>query len=332
MRAVLVSGRSFGDAIMVAFFLKTLEKNNSEILFDIITKEKYCIFYEDLSIVDSVMFLNFPYMQLKSNITKGLIKGTLKDYFTIRKIKRHYDFAVDFLGDVRERTILSMLDIDKIYSIERGEGNEFNQLIRRGLSSKVVNVNVCNDVMNFYEQMNVIYMKLFGSKLYSINHRQINVKTIGIHPFASQPSKLWKYENWNNLISLLINDGYKVIIFCAPSEKESLIYNISSNENVKIVCGDIKVFFSELKKVDLLIGLESFSIHASNYLNIPNISLVGAQNGNLWKSPTTTIIQGKSFCGHWPCYNKPCKCEFDCMNSISVDEVYASIKQKIKKY
>lgn len=326
MKAVIICGRAFGDAIMTAFFLKELERKHHRIKFDIITKKEYKYFFENISIVESICFLSFPYMNVRKNFGMRFLKGSIKDYLEIRRNKIHYDYAVEFLGDIRERKILTLLNIDKIYSIERKDGNQFNHLIHKGLSKNVTCVEIDKGMVNFYEQMNVLSKMLSFGILYSTKIEFITVKKIGIHPFASQFTKAWSFDKWNKLISLLLNDGYKIVVFCAQAEKDIAIDKIIFRNNIELICGNLKEFLNELSKVDLLVGLESFSIHAASFLNIPSISLVGAQNGNLWKSPTTEIIQGDTSCSYWPCYNKPKKCKCECINSISVDDVYKTIK------
>lgn len=326
MKAVIICGRAFGDAIMTAFFLSRLERKHYNISFDIITKKEYKTFFANRSIVSAVSYLSFSYMYFRKNFGARLIKGCIKDYLDLRKNRMHYDYAIDLLGDFRERKLLTLLKVDKIYSIERRKGNQFNHLIHKGLSNRVSCVDVDENTVNFYEQMNILSKELSYGELYSTKLEPITVKRIGIHPFASQLAKSWSYKKWNKLISLLLYDGYKIVVFCAQTEKDIAISKIQFRDNVELVCENLKGFLNELSKVDLLVGLESFSIHAANFLNVPSISLVGSQNGNLWKSPTTEIIQGDTSCPYWPCYNKPKKCKYECINSISVNDVYKAIK------
>ena len=56
----------------------------------------------------------------------------------------------------------------------------------------------------------------------------------------------------------MLAGGYKIVVFCAQTERDVSISNIKFCDNLELVCDNLNNFLKELSKVDLLVGLESF--------------------------------------------------------------------------
>lgn len=123
--------------------------------------------------------------------------------------------------------------------------------------------------------------------------------------------KSWEFEKWCLLCEKLHNLGFTVWIFCAPDEREFIqrkFNRILTREGIAIKADPFGVFFDTLSKVDLLIGLDSFSVHAAHACKVPGIMLSGSNDYRIWQPPNYRVVHKMGSCNHYPCYNKP-KCE-----------------------
>ena len=103
------------------------------------------------------------------------------------------------------------------------------------------------------------------------------------------------------------------------------------SDKIEIVAENIEVFLKRLEEVKLFIGLDSFSIHAAYYKNVPEkIMLNSANNAQIWAPPNTKVVEIGCECKYRPCYNRP-KCkntpfENSCINAIQVQDVIEAIE------
>lgn len=322
MRTLFLETRNFGDAIIKNDFIKKYGQASPLDHIDVLCKKQFVAVFEDNPYIQHIYTSGFPIAGMKSWSIPELLG-------TIRRLHGQYDLAVDVLGDWRERLLLWMVHPHKILSLERAEGHPFNNLIRRGLSSLVEPVPISLGQINFYRQLDELLVALGGTPdSVSIEHviSPKMRKTIGIHPLASQECKLWDWASWNELIRILKENGYYVWCFCAPKEKD-IIENHIEQKDIQTISSDIKSFFRSLSQVDLMICLDSFATHAAYSVGVPSIVLNGANDFRLWQTPLTKIVQGTFQCEHWPCYNKPCCVQYDCMRSIQVDDVIRLVEE-----
>ena len=320
-KILIISARSYGDAIIANYLINKLSKNYDITVF---TKKEFRDMYDDMPV--NVVYSRFP-MGTNSTIN---IYDLCKKIFKLRNLK--FDYAIDLIGDFRERSILYAISPRCLMSIERECGHPFNRLIRSGLETLIDPVVIPKDIVNFYDQIDVVVRRFNYNTEVKKTLKKNNGNLIGIHPFASQKCRMWTWENWNALVRKLVTLGYEVVIFGSSNQKKDIESNVITDAMINISCGTIDVFFETLKKCRCIVCLDSFAYHAAYYLNVPSVMINGGNQYQIWKTPLSAVLHSDDICPHWPCYNKPrCK-ENICITSIDAETVFEKIKQLLTLY
>lgn len=109
---------------------------------------------------------------------------------------------------------------------------------------------------------------------------------IGIHPGASEPSKIWKKENFILLIEKLIQKtGLKLIIMEGPKEKEicaSIRTSFKSNSNISFTDAGINRTAALIKKCCLFITHDTGTRHLAVAVGTPALILMPDDNEKYW--------------------------------------------------
>ncbi|GAA0751513.1 glycosyltransferase family 9 protein [Ideonella azotifigens] len=160
------------------------------------------------------------------------------------------------------------------------------------------------------------------------------VPTVGLHPSASQACKLWPQSHWTQLTQALLGAGVDVVAFGAPGERDALEAQFASfGDRVRISTGSIPEFARELARLDVLVGLDSFSVHMAENVGTPSVMIVGPNDPALFAPPRAAVLSDSGGCAAWPCYNRP-SCvgtagEYVCIRSISVARVQAAVAERL---
>ena len=314
-KMLIISARSYGDAIIHAYYANILGEKFDVTIF---TKEEFREIYM-VNPKYNIIYSKFP---MGTNSTIALFQLLLQ---IIKLRKYNFDYAIDFMGDFRERLILSMIKPRHLMSVEREPGHPFNHLIRKGLSFLVEPILLSREMINIYDQLDFVVEKLVEGKK-KRNKKISQSKIIGIHPFASQKCRMWTWKKWNLLIDKLCKLGYEIIVFGSPQQRVIIENNFVPNDRIHVVCGTLNNFFDNLEKCKCIICLDSFAYHAAYYKNIPSVMLNGGNQYKIWINPLSVVIHNEKECVHWPCYNNP-KCDdYCCITSIEVQDVIHNIK------
>ncbi len=110
---------------------------------------------------------------------------------------------------------------------------------------------------------------------------------IGIHPGASEPSKIFPFPKFVKIIEkLLVDPKAKVILFVGPAEKK-VINEMSNIFNERVIVadtsGNIQYFAALLSLCKLFIANDSGVRHVSAALKIPTITLFPEDKISCWK-------------------------------------------------
>ena len=298
-------------------------------------------------IVDRVVGLDAPWV-VKSESKMQQWEAFLKKIKELRKEK--FDLAIDFKGDLRNIFFLALTGSkDRISYGIRGGGFLLTKKVKyaSGIRHEIDrNLDIVRLIAGKAErevpQYNVVPEKEAKieksfSELFSEKGR-----LIGIHPGANSCSKAWPVSCFAKLADKIEQGGQaKVIIFCGPNEKESLISmrsSLSSNplilDNLSIE--DLAAFF---KKLDLFVGNDSGPFHLAEAVGTKVITIFGGTYPEIVGpiSKDSEVIKSKKrFCVHGrqiPC-RKPgekerCK-NAECLKEISVDQVYEAVRKKLE--
>jgi len=306
-----------------------------------LTRPGFKDIYEKNPSVNNIYYANFP-MGTKKDFNFFELIQLLKVIKTLSNNK--YDIVLNNIGDIRENLLGKLINPKQNISLIYDKDHPFKNLIRLNSSLFLDRyIFVPKDVRNIYEIQRyflkelgcsqILPPKIYLSEKYC-TEETINKKIIGIHPFASQPSKIWSFDNWKSLINDLKSE-YVIWIFGSKDDEVTLnkfFSDIIDQKGVFVKTGSLSNFFLNLSRCSLLIGLDSFSIHAASALGIKGIMLNGSNDWEIWKPDNVYVIsKGKEFCKFYPCFNKP-KCkgkdyEFICMNSINKGDVLSLMNE-----
>lgn len=148
--------------------------------------------------------------------------------------------------------------------------------------------------------------------------------------------KHWPKENFTQLANRLI-DKYKAKIILTGSNKEKGVIEYIANkltyQPIEAVGLPLRIFFSVLKKVDILITNDGGPLHMAVGLGVKTVSLFGPVSeivyGPYSNEPNKHIVLNKDlFCR--PCYKKfrmpECPYQRRCLTDITVDDVYSAVE------
>ncbi|MEW5842618.1 MAG: glycosyltransferase family 9 protein [Bacteroidota bacterium] len=155
-------------------------------------------------------------------------------------------------------------------------------------------------------------------------------RIVGIHAGASEPTKIWPLENFENLIEKLLTDHKaKIVLFVGPAEKK-IAERFSQIQNSRIIIADTSGSIQQLawliNSCRLFIANDSGARHIAAALNVPSITLFPDDKISCWKfyeelSNQHFIIGKRNM-------SNPANMFLD---SIDVDTVYEKVKEIISK-
>ncbi len=149
-----------------------------------------------------------------------------------------------------------------------------------------------------------------------------------IHPAAGWPTKEWAPERYAEIAHRLVHErGARVFLHWGPGEK-------GLAEKVRARCRSpvclapemgLKAMVAFLMHCDLFVGGDSGPMHVASSMGRPVLGLFGPSDA-VRNGPVLgrfRVVQADCSCG--PCYKRRCDRD-DCMGSISVDEVWDTLK------
>jgi len=333
----VISLRNLGDIVIQSRFISVLAKSVEDTEWIIWTRNEGVFYFE--GIPNSTIFTST--FLFKKDISLSKIYLLLKTILRLRKY--HFSFVIDFIGDFRERLLVKLLRTEKHLFPFWGAQHVFLNTIRNPFGVPIggayidpVNINIYKSYQIFIDY---IVNAMGGKKKLDIsyNYKKLNKQVrIGLHPFASQQCKLWSYSNWLELAQYLLENEYEIVVFGAESENVLLNEIFCPIKDKIIICTKkINLLDSYLMNIDLMICLDSFSVHLASLKGIRSIMINGSNNKDLFAPPNSLVLANSGNCVNYPCYNKP-KClgalhEFACINSISVSDVVKEAERISKK-
>jgi ADP-heptose:LPS heptosyltransferase len=128
--------------------------------------------------------------------------------------------------------------------------------------------------------------KYWAEEILLNNKFDINTILVGIHPGASEPTKIWPFDNFQTVVSRLTDfENVKVILFLGPAEQKMKYLISGLNEKVFVVdtSENIQQLAWLINNCMLLICNDSGARHLSAALNIPTITLFPEDKILPWK-------------------------------------------------
>ncbi|MGC3964392.1 MAG: glycosyltransferase family 9 protein [Rhodocyclaceae bacterium] len=234
------------------------------------------------------------------------------------------------IGDFRERIFARLIGSKDHRHIGWAPGHPFASIIRNPLGPGRPICVVPTEAANVYRAYQQYVDALTGgprhvaatAQMASIKH----ASHIGLHPFASQACKQWPDESWQSLAAELQSRGVRLTAYGAPTERERLELIFGGlAQPIEFVTRPVVEFAQHVASLDLLVGLDSFSVHVAERAGVPSIMLNAANHPSLWVPPGGRSVSSSGGCSHYPCLNSP-KCEgraleYACIRSLKTEQV-----------
>jgi heptosyltransferase III len=337
--ACLILGRNLGDIVVQSGFVKRLVDASYAERYLIWTRPQLAFLFKDMRDC-TVVCSQFPVGTAK-HFTTG---EALRFLTAVRAIRRQRpSVSLDFVGDLRERWFSRLIGSPHHLHIGWMLDHPYARLIRNPLGPGHPLVTISTHVQNVYDA----YEKFVDALVPQQNYRQqmarhspnasvgLHGLKIGIHPFASQPSKLWPSENWQRLTRELLSQGASVTAFGAPHERQALRSIFAPfGAAVGFFASSLESFADEVANFDVIVGLDSFSVHMAHRQGVPSVTINAGTPASLWAVPSGITLGASGGCAYFPCYNVP-KCrqttyEFACVKSTSPQQVMDAIANRGK--
>lgn len=167
--------------------------------------------------------------------------------------------------------------------------------------------------------------------------KALSVPFIVVHPFAS-----WRYREWSSansveLIRKILSDfPVHVALIGSPEEEDRLRWiseQAGHSEGITILAGEnLETLAGILSNTLLFIGNDSGPIHLASALGIPCIGLYGPAPPHLTgpAGMRNRFLYHRLECS--PCKQRSCvRSQNPCLSLITVDEVYAHVKEALRE-
>jgi heptosyltransferase-3 len=333
--ACFIAGRNLGDIVVQSEFVRNLVARGYAKKFLIWTRPQLAFLFEDIQDCE-VICTQFPVGTAKQF---GVVAAVnfLRAIVAIRRLRP--SVSLDLTGDFRERLFARSAGSPRHIHIGWAPGHPHARLVRNPFGSGRPLVEVPVEIPNVYASQR--YMLDFlvpqeGNSNQSLDKpTEVNPANrclrVGLHPFASQACKLWPLENWLKLSHDLLSRGASVTVFGAPSERSLLVSSFSSlGPRLNLVTVGLPDFARAITKLDVLVGLDSFSVHMAHRQGVRSITINAGTPAQLSAVPTGQTLGSSGGCKRYPCYNisrcEGTSYEYACVKSVSPAQVINAIR------
>ena len=340
-RCLILLMRHLGDAVIASGLINALHTHNPTMTVDILGRRELRGVAASFGHFEEYIEIDVPlFGHHRKNL--GAMWAAIQ---AMRLVRQHkYDYCINVIGDFRENLIGKLAGAKWNIAPMWGEGHLFKKkmtdtnagwLANWGIEIPSIYPNYYDSLEHFARQLGLQGLE-WHAEPRSAKEPNV-VRSIGLHPGASHASRRWPNDKWRLLARELNARGYKVKALGSPFERDGLLAafreEISSGK-LEVSTGDMPGLLSSLSKVDVLIGMDSFSVHAAHALNIPTVVLNGSADPSIMTPPGEAAVSAGHLCAHFPCYyDYPCvetEGEYVCVRGIEVEAVLKAFENAIK--
>ena len=155
-------------------------------------------------------------------------------------------------------------------------------------------------------------------------------------PGAKSHLKMWTPEGYAAVADRLINEASASVVFVGEGKDEEIAGKIEGRMNAKpfnfVNKTNIRQLAALLKRADLVITNDSAVLHLGCAVGAKVLALFGPTDPKKY-GPTgeyDAVITKKLFCS--PCEKAVCKYNYECMRSITPEEVFDTAKVMLEGY
>ncbi|MBQ2871226.1 lipopolysaccharide heptosyltransferase II [bacterium] len=315
MKRILVIAPQFiGDSVLAIPFLRELKKHVGRCEVDVISKNAGCFVFSKCPYVSHVYDWN------KLNIWELRAKKYDKAYVLKRSLsaallafKLGISDTIGFDGQFRH------FFLKKTVKYRRYEGKHELEHFMDVLKADYVEIN--SNKLEYYEDENAInnVRKYFGNR-----------KRALIVACSSTPVKNWSVDNFSDVLSYLVNNGYEVY-FAGLEKERAYCDEIISKEfspYVKNLCGVLSLneTFALVSQMHLVFGVDSGFCHLGAAFGKKVVTLFGPTDIEQWAPIGGSVITLNKVCS--PCLHpKRCKENYSCMKELSSAHVISELER-----
>jgi len=339
---LVLSLRHLGDAVIGAGVINSLQRHNPNMAIDVLGRPGLEEVIRTFSPTREYIGVEFPIFGHHRR-DPGTLATTWRTVRMVRK--RKYDFCINLIGDTRENAIGILTGAKWNVAPVWESGHLFKRKMTDTGAARLTNCGIVIPAIhaNFYESMQYFTRRLGLGELErrSVSDRKRGADegvTVALHPGASHPSRHWPEDKWRVLIRELHGRGYNIKMLGARGERDLLLARFGreiSDHDIELVTEDVPRFVSCLAATDVLIGMDSFSVHAAYAVGVPIVVLNGSADPSILTPPGGMVTSAGHLCKQYPCYYKyPCQgtgSEYVCVRGIEVSAVLNALDGIIER-
>ena len=329
-RLLVMRFSAMGDAAMTVPVLHALATQHPHLRITVLTRTRFVPLFEWLPANVQVKGVDFARQD-------GII-GLTKLYNHLKE--GHFDAVADLHDVLRSkyiRTCFSMAGTH-VAAIDKGR-KEKKELIGNGQTHPALKpmreryAEVFRALGFEIDLPRKFRVDLRSENMASVHNfvgrKQTGEKWVGVAPFAAHAQKIYPLEKMRQVVSLLADRGYKVLLFGAgkreadtlaqwerplsTSNSQSPISN--SQFSIKSVCDKLGGLRNEMllmAQLDLMLSMDSANMHIASIFGTPVLSIWGATHPKAgfsgYGQPSSSELQIDLPCRPCSIYGKkPCK-------------------------
>ncbi len=334
--------RHLGDAVIASGVINALHRHNPSMTVDILGWPELKGVATSFSHFGEYIEIDLPvFGHHRKNLT-----ALRTSFRAIRLVQRRdYDYCINLVGDIRENLIGRVTgakwNIAPVW--ERGHlfknkmtDRNAGWLANRGIRIPAAYANYYDSLQHFAKQLGLQSLEWRTPPV--LKEGRAGVRTIALHPGASHASRHWPKGRWKALIRELHAHGYSIKALGAPSERDGLL-TIFCEEiadcRIEVSTEEMPGLLLSLSEADVLIGMDSFSVHAAYALGVPVVVLNGSADPSIMTPPGGMVISAGHLCKQFPCYyGYPCRrteSEYICVRGIEVSMVMTALEAIVER-
>ncbi|MFA6600883.1 MAG: glycosyltransferase family 9 protein [Candidatus Omnitrophota bacterium] len=336
-RILVIRLDALGDVVMTRPAIAALWRAFPGVPIDLVLSAENAVLFDDAKEVRNILPVTGHWFSPTASFAQR-IRTFLRILSQIRKVK--YDLAIDFRGDLRHILLLWLAGIPYrigygitgggffltrcgSYSFERHQV-DLNLALLEFLSVKELPV---NEPFTYSGERKRRFWNLYGEPLARLGP----VKKIVLHAGAGYPSKRWPPEKYDELVRrileaslgqiVLIGTEHDREVWRGPEQRTDWVIDLRGKTRV---C-DLPILYDAAQ---VFVGGDSGPAHIAAAQGLESVVLFsGTNDARVWHPWTVRLHLQRHSVDCSPCEERVCPLgHHDCMNKISVDEVFETIR------
>lgn len=306
---------SFGDVAMTIPVIKQVVEQNQEVEIIVVSNEKFKALFQD---IPKVIFYGIDLKKYKG------VVGLFRLFIELKKFNPTHIIDLHLVLRTKILKLFFKFTTSKIFELDKGR-KEKKELTRKDNKNLVPLKSMFERYAEVFRQAG-FFVKLNEKKL----EIPLNPIKIGIAPFARYQEKMFPLERMKNIVFKLAENNKQIFLFGGGKNEIETLNNWGKlHQNINSFAGKLTLNeeLNEIKKLDVLISMDSANMHLASLMEVPCLSIWGATHhfaGFLGFNQSEKNIV-KSDVGCSPCSvfgNKKCfQKELKCMNEINDNQI-----------